>query len=68
MILYRFLSGPDDSTFCHKVTAALNKGWRLQGSPTYAWDAAANVMRCGQAVVKEVEGKEYEPSIRLGDF
>ncbi|TIU73423.1 MAG: DUF1737 domain-containing protein, partial [Mesorhizobium sp.] len=26
MKLYRFLSGPDDSAFCHKVTAALNKG------------------------------------------
>lgn len=38
MKLYRFLSGPDDSSFCHKVTAALNKGWHLFGSPTYAYD------------------------------
>jgi citrate lyase subunit beta/citryl-CoA lyase len=29
MKLYRFLTGPDDSSFCHKVTAALNKGWHL---------------------------------------
>ena len=36
MKLYRFLTGPDDSSFCHKVTAALNKGWHLYGSPTYA--------------------------------
>jgi hypothetical protein len=34
MKLYRFLTGPDDASFCHKVTAALNKGWQLHGSPT----------------------------------
>ena len=39
MKLYRFLTGPDDASFCHKVTAALNKGWHLFGSPTYAYDA-----------------------------
>ena len=41
MKLYRFLSGPDDSSFCHKVSLALSKGWDLHGSPTYAFDAAA---------------------------
>ncbi|MGO7426178.1 DUF1737 domain-containing protein, partial [Rhizobium ruizarguesonis] len=30
MKLYRFLTGPDDASFCHKVTAALNKGWALE--------------------------------------
>jgi len=49
MKLYRFLSDDDTSAFCHKVTAALNKGWELQGSPTYAFDASRGVMRCGQA-------------------
>ncbi len=39
MKLYRFLTSPDDSSFCHKVTAALNKGWRLFGSLTYGFDA-----------------------------
>ena len=67
MKLYRFLTGPDDSGFCHKVTAALNKGWTLHGSPTYAFDAATQTMRCGQAVVKEVEGREYEPGMKLGE-
>ena len=50
MKLYRFLTGPDDSSFCHKVTAALNKGWHIYGSPTYAFDAETKTMRCGQAV------------------
>ena len=49
MKLYRFLSEEDTSAFCHKVTAALNAGWALHGSPTQTWDHAAGVMRCGQA-------------------
>ncbi|MBC8131236.1 MAG: DUF1737 domain-containing protein [Rhizobiaceae bacterium] len=67
MKLYRFLSGPDDSSFCHKVSAALDKGWELHGSPTYAFDAGANVMRCGQAVVKELYGQSYDSTMTLGD-
>ena len=67
MRLYRFLTGPDDASFCHKVTAALNQGWQLSGSPTYAYDAGSNTMRCGQAVVKEVEGKDYHPEMKLSE-
>ena len=66
MKLYRFLSEDDTSAFCHKVSAALNKGWALHGEPTYAFDAARGVMRCGQAVVKEVHG-DYSPDIKLAD-
>lgn len=66
MKLYRFLSADDTSEFCHKVTQALNKGWVLQGDPTYAYDRAKGVMRCGQAVVKETEGT-YTPDIKLGE-
>lgn len=68
MRLYRFLTGPDDSSFCHKVTAALNKGWLLHGAPTYAYDPEAKVMRCGQAVYKEVDGVDYTPEIKLGSY
>lgn len=68
MRLYRFLSGPDDSTFCHKVTAALNKGWHLYGSPTYGYDAETRSMRCGQAVVKDVEDADYDPGIKLSEY
>lgn len=67
MKLYRFLTGPDDSSFCHKVTAALNKGWQLHGSPTYAFNSLTGGLHCGQAVVKEVEGKEYTPDMKLGE-
>jgi hypothetical protein len=67
MRLYRFLTGPDDSTFCHKVTAALNKGWHLYGSPTYTYDKKNKSLRCGQAVVKDVDGVEYRPEMKLGE-
>jgi hypothetical protein len=67
MRLYRFLSDDDTSAFCHKVSAALAKGWDLHGGPTYAFDAARGVMRCGQAVVKEVPGT-YAPDVKLGEM
>ena len=66
MQLYRFLSDDDTSAFCHKVTAALNKGWVLHGGPTYAFDAAQGVMRCGQAVVKDVAG-DYTATTKLAE-
>ena len=67
MIAYRLLTGPDDSSFCHKVTAALARGWELHGSPSYASDAATGMMRCAQAVTKKVDGP-YDPDLRLGDL
>ena len=66
MKLYRFLSDDDTAAFCQKVTAALNKGWSLHGAPSYAFDAARGVMRCGQAVVKEAPGS-YTSDTRLGE-
>jgi len=66
MKLYRYLTEDDTSAFCHKVTAALNTGWELYGSPCYAFDEANGVMRCGQAVVKEAPG-DYSPDVKLGD-
>jgi len=68
MRLYRFLTAIDDATFCHKVTAALNKGWHLYGSPTYSMDPKKKVMRCGQVVVKDVDGVDYDPGIKLSDY
>jgi hypothetical protein len=56
MHLYRFLTGPDDASFCKRVTKALNEGWVLYGNPTYAFDAAKGHMLCGQAVIKEQDG------------
>lgn len=67
MKVYRFITGPDDSAFCHRVSVALNKGWELHGAPSLAFNAATGLMNCGQAVTKTVHGKDYEPGMKLGE-
>jgi hypothetical protein len=66
MKLYRLLTEDDSSAFCHKVSEALSKGWELHGDPVMSFDTARGVMRCGQAVTKEVD-KPYSPDMKLGD-
>jgi len=66
MIAYRYLTEVDGSIFCHKVTQALSKGWTLYGAPSYAFDQETGVMRCGQAVTKEVPEMDYDPDMKLG--
>lgn len=68
MIIYRFLTGDDDSAFCHKVTKALSEGWELHGGPSYAFDAAAGRMRCGQAVTRTAPDQPYDPEKKLVDY
>ncbi len=66
MKIYRFLSENDTSEFCHKVSEALSNGWELYGSPTQTFDHASGVMRCGQAVTKDV-ATPYSPAMKLGE-
>ncbi|MFI0396803.1 DUF1737 domain-containing protein [Paracoccus jiaweipingae] len=63
--LYRLLTEDDTSAFCHKVSDALAKGWVLHGSPAISFDAARGVMRCAQAVTKQV-ADDYHPEMKLG--
>ncbi|MEV6448884.1 DUF1737 domain-containing protein [Amycolatopsis sp. NPDC051716] len=35
---YRVLTGPDDAKFCHRVSEALELGYRLYGSPAVTHD------------------------------
>ena len=68
MKLYRYLTGVDDQKFCHRVSAALNRGWTLHGGPTLTYDPETKRVICGQAIVKDVEGAEYAPDINLSDY
>lgn len=68
MRAYRYLTGKDDSAFCHRVTAMLNKGWELYGAPTLTYDAERKTVICGQAVVKDVPDRDYEPGMALGEL
>ena len=65
MKLYRLLTGPDDSAFCHRVTEALYRGWQLHGAPTLTFNGERVI--AGQAIVKEVDG-DYQPDIKLGEL
>ena len=65
MRVYRYLTGKDDSAFCHRVTSALNHGYELYGAPTLTFDQKRGEVVCGQAVTKDVEGKDYDPVMSL---
>ena len=52
--LYRLLTGQDYSDFCHKVTLALSKGWKLYGDLRYSYDSQSSKMRFAQAVLKKI--------------
>lgn len=65
LTIYRYLTGPDDASFCHRVTKALSEGWALYGSPTLTFDGAKNRVVCGQAITKDVEGVDYSPDLNL---
>jgi len=68
MTVYRYLTGPDDVSFCHRVTQALSMGWSLYGSPTLTYDAAKGRVICGQALTKDVEDVDYKPDLRLSEL
>lgn len=46
---YRLITGPDDAEFCARVSAALDEGYELYGSPTVA--VGADGVIAAQAVV-----------------
>jgi hypothetical protein len=68
MFLYRYLTGPDDAAFCHRVTAMLNKGWLLYGQPTLTYDAEQKRTICGQAITKDVPNQTYDASTDLAAY
>jgi hypothetical protein len=68
MKLYRYLTGVDDQNFCHRISAALNRGWQLYGQPTLTYDPDRKRVICGQAIMKDVEGADYSPDIELSEY
>ena len=68
MLIYRFLTGPDDNAFCHRVTKALSEGWQLHGGPTYAYNATQQCMMAGQAVIRDAPDQPYDPDKPLVEY
>lgn len=66
--IYRFLTGPEDATFCHRVSASLDEGWTLYGSPSLTFDPVKGHMICGQAIIKEVSDGTYSPDKKLSEL
>jgi hypothetical protein len=46
---YRVLTGPDDASFCERVSAALDEGYQLHGGPTLTSNGGQVIV--GQALV-----------------
>ena len=46
---YRLLTGPDTSAFCERVSAALDEGYVLYGSPSITFDGTTTYV--AQAVI-----------------
>jgi hypothetical protein len=46
---YRMLTGPDDRSFCERVSTALSEGYQLYGGPTLTFDGERVIV--GQALV-----------------
>lgn len=46
---YRLITGPDDRSFCERVSAALSEGYVLHGSPSVTFNGV-NVV-AAQAVI-----------------
>lgn len=47
---YRLLTGPDDKSFCERVSAALDQGYKLYGSPAITFDGKRCIV--AQAVIR----------------
>ena len=47
---YRVLTGPDDASFCRRVSEALDLGYELHGSPSITFDGERVIV--AQALVR----------------
>ncbi|MEV8145827.1 DUF1737 domain-containing protein [Specibacter sp. NPDC078709] len=48
-LAYRLITGPDDRSFCERISAALDEGYVLHGGPAVTFNGT-NVI-CAQAVI-----------------
>ncbi|MDG6778117.1 DUF1737 domain-containing protein [Thiomicrorhabdus sp. zzn3] len=55
---YKLITGPDDASFCERVTQLLNEGYELYGSPALTFNGEQVI--AAQAVI--LKSKEHEDS------
>ncbi|MGO4385042.1 DUF1737 domain-containing protein [Specibacter sp. RAF43] len=49
-LAYRLITGPDDRSFCERISAALAEGYVLHGGPAVTYNGAAVI--CAQALIR----------------
>lgn len=65
-----YIEPPDPAgveKFAVKVESALNKGWKLHGSPALAYDASGNFYKAAQSIEKHEDG-EYVGFVSMKDM
>ncbi|MBD3754199.1 MAG: DUF1737 domain-containing protein [Gammaproteobacteria bacterium] len=53
--VYKLITGPDDETFCQRITKLLNEGYELHGSPALTFNGKEVI--AAQAVVLKAASK-----------
>ena len=48
-LAYRLITGPDDRSFCERISAALAEGYVLHGGPALTFNGSSVI--CAQAVI-----------------
>lgn len=56
---YRLITGPDDRTFCERISDALQDGYELYGSPSITRERGQNYV--AQAVVLPAKTRNARP-------
>lgn len=54
---YRVLTGPDDRTFCERVSAALADGYVLHGGPALTTNGVGQVIVAQAVVLPREDGR-----------
>lgn len=62
---YRLLTGPDDKSFCERVSKALDQGYRLHGSPAISFNGERCIV--AQAVVLDIGNASYDDGSNDGE-
>lgn len=57
---YRLLTGPDNKSFCERISQALDDGYELHGSPSITFDPVKGHCIVAQAIVLP-DGKMESP-------
>lgn len=56
---YRLVTGPDDATFCERISKLLDDGYELHGSPTVTFNGK-DVIAAQAVILKKLKCKKIK--------